>query len=150
MDLKTTIQNDMKAAMKSQEAEKLSTLRMLISEIKKREIDTRAALTEGDICKAIQTMIKQRHESIEAFTKGGRPELADKEKREITVLQAYLPAQLSPTEVETLVVQAIAETGAAKPEDLGKVMKAALAKAQGRADGKLINEIVRRNLAPKG
>lgn len=145
MDLKT-IQNDMKTAMKEQNALKLSALRMLIAEIKKREIDKRAPLEETEIQKTIATMIKQRNDSVEAFVKGGRNDLADKEKQEIVILQVYLPQQLSRDEVEALVVAAIQETGAAAPGDLGKVMKAVLAKAAGRADGKLINEIARTRL----
>lgn len=148
MDLKTTLQNDMKAAMKAQDSLKLGALRMLISEIKKREIDKKTPLEEAEIHKAISTLIKQRNDSVEAFTKGNRPELAEKETAEIKVLQAYLPQQLSTAEVEAIVVAAIAETGASKPEEMGKVMKAALAKAGGRADGKVLNELVRKKLSP--
>ena len=146
MDLKTTIQNDMKTAMKAGDAVKLGVVRMLISEIKKREIDKRSALDDGEIQKAIQTMIKQRNDSIEAFTKGNRPDLADKEKSEVAFLQVYLPQQMSRGEVEALVVAAIAETGAKGPNDIGKVMKATMAKAAGRADGKIINEIAKTKL----
>ena len=146
MDLKTTIQNDMKNAMKSGEPLKVQTLRMLVSEIKKKEIDKRSPLDEGEIQKTISTMLKQRQDSVEQFTKGGREDLAAKERDEMTILKAYLPQQMSESEVETLVVAAIGETGAAGPGDIGKVMKAAMAKAGGRADGKLINEIARRKL----
>ena len=148
MDLKTTLTNDMKAAMKAQEAVKLGTIRMLIAEIKKREIDKRAPLEEPEIHKAISSMLKQRADSVEAFEKGGRTDLADKEKAEIEILKAYLPQQLSPEEVEAIVVACIAETGASGPNDIGKVMKAALAKASGRADGKLVNELARKKLTP--
>ncbi|NBX83498.1 GatB/YqeY domain-containing protein [bacterium] len=148
MDLKTTLQNDMKSAMKSQEATRLGCLRMLIAEIKKREIDKRSALDTAEIQKVIGTLIKQRTESIVAFEKGGRADLADKEKAEVEVLKAYLPEQLSPAETESLVMAAIQESGASGPNDIGKVMKAALAKADGRADGKLINEIARKKLTP--
>ena len=147
MDLKTTLQNDMKTAMKAGDSTKLGTLRMLIAEIKKREIDKRATLEEAEIHKTISSMIKQRNDSVEAFTKGGREELAEKERQEIAVLKAYLPQQMGEAEVEALVVAAIAEIGAASPADIGKVMKAAMAKAGGRADGKLINEIAKRKLA---
>lgn len=147
MDLKTTIQNDMKTAMKAQEPDKVGTLRMLISEIKKREIDKKSALDESEIHKTISTMLKQRQDSIEAFLKGGRPELADKERKEVEVLKAYMPEQMGATEVEALVLAAISETGAAGPNDIGKVMKAVLAKAGGKADGKLVNELARAKLA---
>jgi len=147
MDLKTTLQNDMKTAMKSQDSIRLGCLRMLIAEIKKREIDKKAPLDEAEIQKTISTLLKQRAESVTAFEKGGRTDLADKEKAEIDVLKAYMPQQLSPAEVEALVIAAIAESGAAGPADIGKVMKMALAKAEGRADGKLVNEIARTKLS---
>lgn len=139
----------MKEAMKASQPNKVGTLRMLISEIKKREIDKRSPLDEGEIHKTIQSMMKQRQDSIEQFTKGNRPDLADKEKEEVSYLQVYLPQQLSAQEVEALVVAAISETGAAGPADIGKVMKAVLAKAGGRADGKVVNELARTKLAPK-
>lgn len=151
MDLKARITNDMKEAMKAQQATRLGTIRMLLSEIKKREIDNRTAddrsgLSEADILKAISSMIKQRNDSIEQFTKGGRADLAAKEKEEIDVLSAYLPAQMGRDEIEKLVVAVIAETGAKSPNDIGKVMKAVIAKAEGKADGKVINEIARTKL----
>lgn len=148
MDLKTTLQNDMKTAMKAQDSLKLGALRMLIAEIKKKEIDKRSPLDEGEIQKTISTLLKQRNDSIEAFVKGNREDLADKERKEVEILKAYLPTQLSASEVEALVVAAIQETGASSPNDLGKVMKAALAKAGGRADGKLVNELARKKLTP--
>jgi uncharacterized protein YqeY len=104
-------------------------------------------LDEAEIQKTISTLLKQRAESVTAFEKGGRTDLADKEKAEIDVLKAYMPQQLSPAEVEALVIAAIAESGAAGPADIGKVMKMALAKAEGRADGKLVNEIARTKLS---
>lgn len=146
MDLKTTLTNDMKAAMKAQEPLKLGTIRMLISEVKKREIDKRGPLEEQEVLKVISSMLKQRADSVEAFEKGGRTDLADKEKAEIEILKAYLPQQLSEAEVEAIVVACIAETAATGPNDIGKVMKAALAKASGRADGKLVNELARKKL----
>ena len=146
MDLKTTIQNDMKMAMKAGEPVKTGCLRMLIAEVKKREIDKRSPLDEGEVQKAISTLIKRRMDSIEAFMKGGREDLADKERMEIDFLKVYLPTQLSEAETEALVVAAIAETEAKVPQDMGKVMKAVLAKAGGRADGKLVNELVRKKL----
>ncbi|MFM8314223.1 MAG: GatB/YqeY domain-containing protein [Deltaproteobacteria bacterium] len=127
---------------------KTGCLRMLIAEIKKREIDKRSVLDEGEIQKTVSSLIKQRMDSVEAFTKGGREDLADKEKMEIDFLKVYLPTQLSESEVETLVIAAIEETGAKVPQDVGKVMKAVLAKAGGRADGKMVNEMVRKKLQP--
>ncbi len=148
MDLKTQIQNDMKDAMRAQSAMKLGTLRMLFAEIKKREIDKRAPLDEVEIHKVIQTSLKQRADSIEAFEKANRNDLADKEKAEVEILKAYLPQQLTRAEVEAIVATAVAETGASKPGDIGQVMKAVLAKTGGRADGKMVNEIARAKLAP--
>ena len=121
---------------------------MLIAEIKKREIDKRSPLDEGEIHKTISSSIKQRMDSIEAFMKGGREDLADKERMEIDFLKVYLPTQLSEAETEALVTAAIEETGAKVPQDMGKVMKAVLAKAGGRADGKMVNELVRKKLQP--
>jgi len=147
MDLKTTLQNDMKSAMKSQDPTRVGCLRMLIAEIKKREIDKRSPLDDSEIQKVISTLLKQRGESILAFEKGGRADLVEKEKAEMAVLKAYLPEQLSSSEVEALVALAIQESGASGAADIGKVMKLALAKAEGRADGKLVNEIARKKLS---
>lgn len=147
MDLKTKLQNDTKEAMKAQDSLKVGTLRMLTSEVKKREIDKRTVLEEAEIHKVIQTMLKQRADSIDAFQKANRTDLVEKEQKEVEILKVYLPQQLSKGEVEALVVAAIAETGASKPGDIGQVMKAVLAKAAGRADGKLVNEIARTKLS---
>lgn len=149
MDLKAQFQSDMKAAMKAGESVRLGVVRMLISEIKKREIDKMAPLEESEIHKAISSMIKHRADSVEAFVKGNREDLAEKERQEMAVLKVYLPAQLSAEEVEALVISAIQESGAVSPNDIGKVMKLALAKSQGKADGKLVNELARKKLSPK-
>jgi uncharacterized protein len=149
MELKAKLQSDLKDAMRAQDALKLSTLRGLIAEIKKREIDKRAVLDEPEIHKVIQSLLKQRADSIEAFRSAGREELALKEELEVTILKVYLPAQLSKEEIEVLVVAAITETGATKPSDIGNVMKAVLAKSAGRADGKWVNEIARMKLASR-
>ena len=146
MALKPTIENDMKEALRAKESTKLGTLRMLISDIKKREIDKRTALDDSEIQKAIQTMIKQRNESVEAFIKGQRPDLAEKEKEEIQYLKIYLPATLSDSELAVLVDSAIAESNAKTAKDIGQAMKLALSKAAGRADGKTINELIRKKL----
>lgn len=147
MDLKTKIQNDMKDAMRAQDSMKLGALRMLFAEIKKREIDKRSALDEVEIHKVIQTSLKQRADSIDAFVKANRSDLADKEKAEVEILKVYLPQQLTRAEVEAIVTAAIAETGATKPGDIGQVMKAVLAKTSGKADGKMVNEIARAKLS---
>ena len=146
MTLKEQISADVKDAMRSKDSVRLGALRMLQSEIKKREIDGRVELKDPDIFKAISTMLKQRNDSIEAFNKGNRPDLAEKEQVEVDILKKYMPAGMSAQEVEALVVAAIAESGATGPNDLGKVMKIALAKAGGRADGKTINELAKAHL----
>jgi len=137
----------MKSAMKSQESTKLGCLRMLIAEIKKKEIDKRSPLDESEIQKVIGTLIKQRNESVIAFEKGGRADLVEKEKEEIAILKAYLPEQLSESEILAIVESAVAETQAKTAADMGKVMKAVLAKVAGRADGKLVNDLVRKKLS---
>lgn len=147
MDLKQKIQEQIKVAMKSQQSVVLGALRMLLSEIKKREIDKKGALEEAEILRTISTLIKQRQESSEAFEKGGRPEMAAQERAEIAALEGFLPAQLSSEELGKIVDAAIVECGATSANDIGKVMKAAIAKAAGRADGKAINELVRAKLA---
>jgi len=149
MSLKNQVQQDMQSAMKLRDAVKVGALRMLVAEIKKREIDKKEPLTDAEVQKAIQSMLKQRHESVDAFLKGGREDLVKKERQEIAILQTYLPQPLSHTEVEALVEAAIQESGASVPQDIGKVMKLALAKAAGRADGKLVNEIARAKLVGK-
>ena len=146
MDLKKRIQDDMKTALKAGEAVRLGAIRMLLSEVKKREIDKREPLGEGEIHKVVQSLLKQRADSIEAFLSGGRADLVDKERAEVDALKVYLPSQMSAAEVEAAVVAAIAQTGATKPADMGKVMKVVLATVAGRADGKLVNELVRARL----
>lgn len=142
MDLKVLIQDDMKAAMKERNSFKVDALRMLISEIKKREIDTRVALTTPEIYATINSLVKQRMDSVEAYTKGNRPELAEKETQEIALLKHYLPQAFSDAELTTLIQTEIQAVGATSPKDMGKVVKAVMAKAEGRADGKRVSQAV--------
>jgi uncharacterized protein YqeY len=132
--LKERITEDMKAAMRASDKERLSTIRMLQAAIKQREVDERITLDDAQVLAAIEKMIKQRKESIVQFDQGGRADLADKERSEIALLQAYLPAQLSDAEVDAIVRDAIAATGATSVKDMGKVMGIVKAKAAGRAD----------------
>ena len=134
MTLKERITEDMKAAMKGAEKERLSTIRMAQAAIKQREVDERITLDDAQVVAVIEKMVKQRKESITQFEQGGRADLAAKEKAEIEQLQAYLPAQLSDAEIDALIKDAIATTGAASIKDMGKVMGAVKAKAAGRAD----------------
>ena len=133
--------------MKAHDSVKLSTLRLLMSEIKRREIDSRTVLSDVDTQKLVQTMIKQRHDSIEAFLRGGRSDLVEKERAEVEILRAYLPQQLSTEAVDKLVADCIREAGVTRVEEIGKVMKLVMAKAAGRADGKTLNEAVRSQLS---
>jgi uncharacterized protein YqeY len=134
-------------AMRKHEAVRLSTLRMLKAALTNREIERGHALDEGESLQVVASLVKQRKDSIEQFTKGGRPELADKEQSEIRVLEAYLPAAADPAAVEQAVIDAIQETGATSPKDMGRVMKAAMARLTGQTvDGKTVNELVRKKL----
>jgi hypothetical protein len=132
--LKERITEDMKAAMRASEKERLSTIRMLQAAIKQREVDERITLDDAQVVAVLEKMVKQRKESVVQFEQGGRADLADKEKAEIALLTAYLPAQLSEVEVDALIRDAIAATGASSVKDMGKVMGVVKAKAAGRAD----------------
>ena len=134
MSLKERITEDMKAAMRSGEKERLGIIRMATAAIKQREVDERITLDDSQVTSVLEKMIKQRKESVAQFQAGKRQDLADKESAEITLLQTYLPAQLSDAELDALIGDAIAATGAASVKDMGKVMAIIKTKAQGRAD----------------
>jgi uncharacterized protein YqeY len=124
----------MKAAMRSGEKERLGVIRMITSAIKQREVDERITLDDSQVLSVLEKMIKQRKESLTMFQAGNRQDLVDKESAEITLLQGYLPSQLSDSDIDGLIGEAIAATGAASIKDMGKVMAIIKAKAQGRAD----------------
>jgi hypothetical protein len=150
MTLVEQITHDLTAAMKAQQALRTSVLRMAKSALKNREIDKHAPLDDAEAAKVLHTLIKQREDSAEQFRQAGRGELADKEEAEITVLRAYLPQGASEAEIEAAVAQAVADTGASSPKDMGKAMKAALAALQAAgkpADGKKVSDAVRRRLS---
>ena len=132
--LKERITDDMKAAMRSGEKERLGVIRMITSAIKQREVDERISLDDAQVLSVLEKMIKQRKESVEQFKIGGRQDLVDKEAAEIALLQGYMPSQLSAAELDALINDAVATTGAASIKDMGKVMAIIKAKAQGRAD----------------
>ena len=132
--LKERITDDVKAAMRSGEKERLGVIRMITAAIKQREVDERIVLDDTQVLSVLEKMIKQRKESLEAFKSGNRQDLADKEAAEITLLQGYLPSQLSAAELDALINEAVASTGAASIKDMGKVMAIIKTKAQGRAD----------------
>jgi len=145
--LKERITEDMKAAMRASEKERLSTIRMVQAAIKQREVDERIVLDDAQVIAVLEKMIKQRRESVAQFEQGGRADLADKEKAEIDLLQAYLPAQLSAAEIDAIVSEAIASTGAASMKDMGKVMGLVKAKAAGRADMGAVSARIKAALA---
>jgi uncharacterized protein YqeY len=134
MTLKERITEDMKTAMRSGEKDRLAVIRLLQAAIKQREVDERITLDDAQITSVLEKMIKQRKESIVAFEKGARADLVAKESAEIVILQPYLPAQLGEAELDALIAEAIAATGAASIKDMGKVMGIVKAKAAGKAD----------------
>jgi uncharacterized protein YqeY len=134
MSLKEKIKDDIKQAMRDKNESRLGTLRMLSAAIQRREVDERIQLDDAQVIAVIEKLVKQGRESIEQYIKGGRQELADKESGEIAVFQAYLPQQLSEAEIDQLVAEAIAATGASSIKDMGKVMGVLKPKLQGRAD----------------
>jgi uncharacterized protein len=134
MSLKERITDDMKAAMRSGEKERLGVIRMITAAIKQREVDERISLDDTQVLSVLEKMLKQRKESLVQFQAGNRQDLVDKEAAEITLLQGYLPSQLSDAEIDALIQEAITATGAASIKDMGKVMGLIKGKAQGRAD----------------
>jgi len=147
MTLKERITEDMKAAMRAREAQRLGAIRMLTAAIKQKEVDERIELDDAAVVGIVDKLIKQRKDSVEAFQKANRQDLADNEAAEITVLQAYLPARLSPGEIAAAVQAIVAEVGAKGPSDMGKVMGAAKAKLAGKADMGQVSAAVKAALA---
>jgi len=140
------IRTDLTEAMKAQEKERLSTIRMLQSAIKNEQINSGHELSDEEAMSVIRKAVKQRQDSVEQYTKGNRPELAAKEQAEIDVLKGYLPPELSDDDLESGIREIVASTGAQSKKDMGKVMKEATVRFKGRADGKKIQEIVSRLL----
>jgi uncharacterized protein YqeY len=135
-------------AMRRQDAPRLSALRMLKAALMNREVEKSRALDATESLQVVSSLVKQRRDSIEQFQKGGRQDLVDKETAEIAILEQYLPPPVDPAALERAVVEAIAETGAASPKDMGRVMKAAMARLSGQTvDGRVVNELVRKKLA---
>jgi len=134
MSLKERVTEDMKAAMRAKDSERLGTIRMITAGIKQREVDERITLDDTQVLSVIEKMIKTRKESIVQFKSGGREDLVARETREIELLQGYLPAQLSDSEVDALIREAIAESGATSIKEMGKAMALLKQKAQGRTD----------------
>ena len=147
MSLKTQVTEDMKNAMRAKDAARLSTIRMLLAAIKQREVDERITLSDADVLSIIDKMIKQRKDSITQFEAGGRADLVAAERAEVDVLQAYLPQQLSDAEVDTLIAEAIARTGAAGVSGMGKVMAELKPQVAGRTDIGKVSARVKAKLA---
>jgi uncharacterized protein YqeY len=147
MSLKDRITDDMKLAMRAKEADRLSTIRMLLAACKQREVDERIVLDDAAVVGIVDKMIKQRKDSVAAFQQGGRADLADKESAEIAVLQAYLPQRLSAEETLAAVTALVADLGASGPGDMGRVMAAAKAQLAGKAEMAQVSAAVKQALA---
>ena len=145
--LKDTINDDLKDAMRSGDARRRDALRLLTAALKQREVDERKTLADGDVVGVIDKMIKQRRDSIAQFEQGGRADLAEGERFEISVLEKYMPAALSEAEIDAAIAAAIAESGAKAPADMGKVMGPLQAKLAGRADMSKVSARVKQKLA---
>jgi uncharacterized protein len=147
MTLKEQITEDMKSAMRAKEVERLGTIRLLLAAIKQREVDERITVDDAGIITIIEKLIKQRKDSIEQFQKAGRTDLVEQESKELVILQAYMPAQLSTAEVQSAIQKVIADLGASGPQDMGKVIGALKAQLAGKADMGMVSGLVKAALA---
>jgi len=147
--LKDRITDDMKSAMRARETLRLGAIRMLLAAIKQREVDERITLDDAQVAAIVDKLIKQRRDSIAQFEQAGRTDLVDQEKAELAVLSVYLPAQADSAEIESLLAAAIATTGAAGPQDMGKVMALLKSKLAGRADLTAVSAMVKSRLAAR-
>jgi uncharacterized protein YqeY len=143
MGLREEITKEIASALKAGEKLRLSTLRLLLAAVKNKEIELRKELSDEAVHQVAATLSRQRRDSIEQFKKGGRFDLADKEEKEIEILKAFMPPQLSTDEIREVVKNAVSETGATGIKDMGKVMKAVMAELKGKAEGKTVQEIVK-------
>ncbi len=148
MSLEERVTEEMKQAMKAGDKLRLSTIRMIRSTLKNKEIDLRRKLEDEDVVKAIQAMVRKGEESVEQFQAGGRMDLVEKEKKEMEILKSFLPQLLNQEEIVKIIDQSIQETQASSPKDIGKVMKSVLAKIGGKADGRVVNQLVKEKLSP--
>lgn len=147
MTIKEKLQQDLKESLKNKDTLRLNTIRSIINAIKNKEIDLRRELEEEEIFGILNTLAKQRRESIEQYGKGGRQDLVEQETKELKIIKEYLPEQLSEEEIEKIVKETINELNATSMKDMGKVMKAVMPKVKGRADGKKVNEMVKKILS---
>ena len=141
------LQTEMKIALKSKDTDRLSVVRMLISEIKKEQIDKKRELSDSEVLTVIQRYAKQRRDAIEQYKKANRQDLVEKEQKELNIVLEFLPKQLTEEEIVKIVDKTIEEVGAASIKDMGKVMKSVMEKVKGRADGSLVSKIVRKKLS---
>jgi len=148
MSLEEKLIDEMKQAMKSNDKLRLSTIRMIRSAIKNKEIEQRKKLDDEDIFRVIQGMVRKSEESIEQFKAGARMDLVEKEQKEVETMKSFLPQPLSREEILRIIDQSIEETQASSLKDLGKVMKSVMPRLEGKADGKLINQLVKEKLSP--
>lgn len=149
MNLVKRFDDDLKAAMKASESLKVSVLRMLKSALKNRQIEKGGDLSDEDVVTILSSMVKQRRDSVDQFSAAGRHDLADKEKNEIDILQAYMPRQLEPEEIDSIIAASIKEASAQSISDIGKVMKILMPKVKGLADGKYVNQRVKEIIESK-
>ena len=147
MSLKDRVTEDMKGAMRAKQADRLSTIRMLLAACKQKEVDERIVLDDAAVIAIVDKLIKQRKDSVAAFAQAGRTDLVDKESAEIRVLEAYLPQRLDAAQIEAEVARIVATTGASGPSDMGKVMAAAKAQLAGKADMGVVSASVKKALA---
>ena len=146
MMLKQQLTDDMKAAMRGGDKHRLGVIRLVLAAIKQREVDERIELDDAQTLAVLEKMLKQRRDSVSQYTAAGREDLADVERAEMTVIEAYLPAQLGAAELDALIAEAIAATGASSPRDMGKVMAAVKEKAAGRADMAQVSALIKAKL----
>jgi len=147
VELKAQLNEDLKSALRSGDKVRTSVIRLLTALIKNREVEKRGPLTDAEAIQAVSASCKQRQEAIEQYRQGGRQDLVDKETAELAILQMYLPAALSPDELQTLVREAIQDAQASSPREMGKVMALLMPKVTGRADGKVVSTLVREMLS---
>jgi uncharacterized protein YqeY len=143
MSLKERFSSELKDSLKAGNALKVSVIRLILAALKNKEIEKRGSLSEEEIIDLLVSLSKQRKESIEGFNKGGRQDLVDKETEELKIVESYLPEEFTPEEIKEKIIEAIKETGASGAKDMGKVMKVLMPKVKGRADGRIVNEMVR-------
>jgi hypothetical protein len=148
MSLEERLVQEMKEAMKSNDKLRLSTIRMIRSTVKNKEIELRKPLDDGEIQKAIQGMVRKGEESVEQFRSGGRMDLVEKESKELEILKSFLPQALTREEILKIIDETIEETQSTSLKDIGKLMKSVMPKLQGKADGKLVNQLVKERLSP--